>query len=334
MRQVLKHLAESKPSVAVMDLLLSSWMRLVILLKPLDAFDAKVTVIVPAHNVDPYIEQTLLSLQAQKYKHLRVILVDDQSTDETFLRASRLLPKLDLLLIKGTQEGPGGARNRGLSLVSETDFVLFLDGDDVLAPGAISNMVRLAKKYDADMVNGQSMKFLGLAAFPRRDTRFLYRGKSKELHTLESKPGMIYDSAVCNKLISWKFWTQHSLSWPVGVYFEDLILAAEIFTRGAKTLLTSRIVFFWRVRVRNTNSITQTHQDLRTLRDRVSAARATSSLMKNALLEGRISSKTVEVFQQKLLLHDLPIYEKHHLSPTGEAKNLLDELAALAGASK
>jgi CDP-glycerol glycerophosphotransferase len=307
---------------------------LVILFKPLDALDAQVTVIVPAYNVDPYIKQTLLSLQAQKYKHLRVILVDDQSTDETFLRASRLLPKLDLLLVKGTQEGPGGARNRGLSLVSETDYVLFLDGDDVLAPGAISNMVRLAKKYDADMVNGQSMKFLGIAVFPRPDTRFLYRGTTHEVHTLESKPEMIYDSTPWNKLIRWDFWTENELSWPVGVYFEDLILSANIFTLGAKTVLTARIVYFWRVRVRRKKSITQTHQDLRTLRDRVGAARAVTELMQNALREGRISKVAVETFQQKLLNHDLLIYKKQYPSPSGEAKELLDELSVLAGAPK
>jgi hypothetical protein len=195
-------------------------------------------------------------------------------------------------------------------------------------------MVRLAQKYNADMVNGQSMKFLGIALFPRSDTRFLYKGKSPELHTLESKPGMIYDSAVCNKLISWKFWVQHSLAWPTGVYFEDLILAGELFTLGAKTLLIPRIIFFWRVRVRGNKSITQTHQDLRTLRDRVGAAHKVTELMHDALRAGRISNTTVEIFQQKLLNHDLPLYAKQHSSPSREAKELLDELATLAGAPK
>jgi CDP-glycerol glycerophosphotransferase len=334
MRQALKFLAESRPSVVLMDAFLAIWLRLVGLLKPLDNSHYKVTVVVPAYNVEKYIEQTLRSVQAQKYSNLRVIVVDDQSTDETFLRASRFLTKLDLILVKGSQEGPGGARNLGVSSISETDYLLFLDGDDVMAPGAISGMVRLAQKYSADMVNGQSVKFLGLALFPRKDTRFLYRGTTDELHTIESKPGMIYDSAVCNKLISWKFWIKHSLSWPVGVYFEDLILAAEIFTLGAKTALTPSIVHFWRVRVRTNKSITQTHHDVRTLRDRVSAARAATTIMQNALRAGRISTSTVGVFQQKLLHHDLPLYIDKHPSPSGEAKDLLDELAKLAGASK
>lgn len=303
-------------------------------LKPWDNLHLRVSVVVPAYNVERYIEQALRSLQAQKYLNLRVIVVDDQSTDRTFVKIAKFQKKLDLVLVKGKHEGLGAARNLGLSMVKDTDYILFLDGDDVLAPGAISRMVRLAQKYDADMVNGQSIKFLGLALVPRRDTRLLYRGITEQLHTLESKPEMIYDSTPWNKLISWDFWRGHGLSWPTGVYFEDLIVSAKIFTLGAKTVLTPRIVYLWRVRVGGEKSITQTHQDLRTLRDRVGAARVATSLMKNAVRVGRVSSETVKVFQQKLLTHDLPLYVKQHPDPTGEAKELLDELALLAGASK
>ena len=334
MSRALKFLAKSPPSVALMEVLLASWLRMVKVIKPWDNLHFRVSVVVPAHNVEGFISQTLRSLQAQKYFNLQVIVVDDCSTDRTFIRASKFLKKMDLILVKGSHEGPGAARNRGLALIKDTDYVLFLDGDDVLAPGAISRMVRLARKYDSDMVNGQSVRFLGLALFPRRDTRFLYRGITEQLHTLESKPEMIYDSTPWNKLISWDFWKGHGISWPTGVYFEDLIVSAKIFTLGAKTVLTPRIVYLWRVRAGGVKSITQTHEDLRTLRDRVGAARVVTSLMEDAFRMGRISSGTVKVFQQKLESHDLPLYLMQYPDPTGEAKKLLSELATLAGVYK
>ena len=62
MRRVLKRLAESRPSVVVMEWLLALWLNLVSLLKPLDKFDVKVTVVVPAFNMEAFIVQSMRSL--------------------------------------------------------------------------------------------------------------------------------------------------------------------------------------------------------------------------------------------------------------------------------
>lgn len=331
MRRVLKRLAESRPSVVVMEWLLALWLNLVSLLKPLDKFAVKVTVVVPAFNVEAFIAQAMRSLAAQRYKNLRVILVDDHCTDRSIEKARPFEKRFDLTIVRGTHDGLGAARNTGVDQVGETDYIIFLDSDDVMVPGTVSKLARLAQKFGADMVNGQSAKFVGLGIFPRRDTRFLYQGRREELLTLEAEPKMIYDSTPWNKLISWEFWKANKLSWPLHVYFEDLIVSSKIMTLGAKIVLTPKIIYLWRVRVNAERSITQTHAEIRTLRDRVSAARIATANMQEALAAGRISHKTVEAFQEKLRSHDLNIYLPHYPNPTGEAKKLMDEFAKLAG---
>lgn len=331
MRRVLKRLAESAPSVVVMEWLLALWLNLVSLLKPLDRFDVKVTVVVPAFNMEAFIVQSMRSLAAQRYKNMRVILVDDHCTDRTVELARPFEKRFDLTIVRGTADGLGAARNTGVDQISQTDYLIFLDSDDVMTPGTLSKLARLAHKFGADMVNGQSAKFVGLGIFPRPDTRFLYQGRREELLTLEAEPKMIYDSTPWNKLISWDFWKTNQLSWPLHVYFEDLILSSKIMALGAKVVLTPKIIYLWRVRVNTAKSITQTHAEIRTLRDRVSAARIATANLQEALAAGRITQPTFEAFQEKLRSHDLKIYLPHYPNPTGEAKELMDEFALLAG---
>lgn len=331
MRRVLKRLAESAPSVVLMEWLLALWLNLISLLKPIDKFEAKVTVVVPAFNMEAFIVQSMRSLVAQRYQNLKVILVDDHCTDRTVELAKPFQKRIDLTIVRGTADGLGAARNTGVEQITETDYLIFLDSDDVMVPGTISKLARLARKFGADMVNGQSAKFVGLGIFPRPDTRFLYQGRREELLTLESEPRMIYDSTPWNKLISWDFWKTNRLSWPLHVYFEDLILSSKIMALGAKVVLTPKIIYLWRVRVNAARSITQTHAEIRTLRDRVSAARIATDNLKEALAAGRITQPTLDALQEKLRKHDLEIYLPHFPNPTGEAKELMDEFKTLAG---
>lgn len=329
----MKRLAESRPSVVVMEWLLALWLNLVSLLKPLDKFPAKVTVVIPAFNVERFIAQAMRSVAAQRYKNLSVILVDDHCTDKSIEKAKPFEKRFDLTIVRGSHDGLGAARNTGVAQIGDTDYLIFLDSDDVMVPGTISKLARLAQKFGADLVNGQSAKFVGLGLFPRRDTRFLYKGRREELLTLESEPKMIYDSTPWNKLISWDFWKVNKLSWPLHVYFEDLILSSKMMTLGAKVVLTPKIIYLWRVRVNAERSITQTHAEIRTLRDRVSAARIATANMQEAMAKGTITQPTFDAFREKLRTHDLPIYLPHYPNPSGEAKELMDEFMALAGAN-
>ena len=43
------------------------------------------SVIVPAYNAEPYLEQCILSIKGQSYSDIQIILVDDGSTDRTGL---------------------------------------------------------------------------------------------------------------------------------------------------------------------------------------------------------------------------------------------------------
>lgn len=100
---------------------------------------SSVTVIVPAYNIAPYIDECIGSVMMQSTDDWVCIIVDDGSTDGT---AEKLSGYQDprIKVISQTNSGVSVARNAGLASVS-TPFVMFLDGDDILQPQALERLL-------------------------------------------------------------------------------------------------------------------------------------------------------------------------------------------------
>jgi len=92
----------------------------------------RVSVIVPAYNVAPYIRQAVESALRQTLASLEVIVVDDGSTDGTVAQLSGLAdPRLRL--IEQRHAGVCASRNTGVGLAC-APYIGFLDGDDLWLP--------------------------------------------------------------------------------------------------------------------------------------------------------------------------------------------------------
>ena len=109
---------------------------------------------IPVYNGSSYIEQALNSVYLQgDSSWLQVVVVDDCSTDDTVEVVKRWLLERDFPEhVKFEQLSQNGgvsaARNKILDLV-DTDYVLFLDADDVLLPGCLMPFQELlARNFD------------------------------------------------------------------------------------------------------------------------------------------------------------------------------------------
>ena len=109
------------------------------------------SVIVPAYNVAPYIEQAIRSVLTQTTSDLEVIVVDDGSTDTT-ARAVESIQDDRLTMIRKENGGCASARNAGFA-ASSGEFVAFLDGDDYWLPNMIERQMELfGNLLDVDLV--------------------------------------------------------------------------------------------------------------------------------------------------------------------------------------
>ena len=87
-----------------------------------------VSVIMPAYNAENTIENSILSVLAQSYDNIELIIVNDGSKDKT----ADVCQGFDddrIVYIYQDNQGPSGARNTGLKLCRGS-FVCFVDSDD------------------------------------------------------------------------------------------------------------------------------------------------------------------------------------------------------------
>ena len=108
-----------------------------------------VSVIMPAYNVERYLNEAIDSVLAQTYTDFELVIVDDGSTDGSRAMAERYRARHPDRVVVVSQENRGlaGARNAALRVASGQVFAL-LDSDDGWAPTFLEAQMRLLDAHD------------------------------------------------------------------------------------------------------------------------------------------------------------------------------------------
>jgi len=123
----------------------------------------RVSVIIPSYNYGRFLPSSIGSALSQQGVEVEVVVVDDCSTDDTrqvlaTLRADE--PRL-VVVHNETNHGPCVAFNDGLA-VATGEFVVRLDADDLLTPGALTRATRLFDEFpEVGLVYGHPVHFHG-----------------------------------------------------------------------------------------------------------------------------------------------------------------------------
>jgi hypothetical protein len=100
-----------------------------------------VSIVINNYNYARYLATAIDSALAQTWHPLEVIVVDDGSTDDSWAVIERYGDRVQA--IRQANGGQGAAYNAGFA-ASRGEWVLFLDADDALDPGAVACMLSLA----------------------------------------------------------------------------------------------------------------------------------------------------------------------------------------------
>lgn len=112
-----------------------------------------VSVVMPAYNMERYIEQAIRSVMSQTYSCWEMIVVDDGSSDAT-RDIIQMLAKEDSriqLVCNAENCGAAASRNRAFGMCKGR-YIALLDSDDLWLPEKLERQVQLAQATGADIV--------------------------------------------------------------------------------------------------------------------------------------------------------------------------------------
>lgn len=110
------------------------------------------TLIINNYNNSEYLDECLLSVANQTKLPDEIIIVDDNSTDNSFeiINNFRLL-SFKTIIKNSKNMGISYSRNIAIDLTS-SDYILFLDSDDVLFPDSIENIKKFLTTESPDLI--------------------------------------------------------------------------------------------------------------------------------------------------------------------------------------
>lgn len=157
--------------------------------------EMKISVIIPAHNEEKYIEKCLSSLLNQTYRNYEIIVVNDGSTDRTE-KIVKLFQKKDKrikLLSFDKGHSAAFARNRGAE-IAKGEILVFVDADQFVKRDFLK---RIAKNFQNKKIHalvgkvfGASRTFIGKCYAARKWLFWITRQNKKQILT-KDKPGVI-----------------------------------------------------------------------------------------------------------------------------------------------
>lgn len=112
----------------------------------------KVSIVVPVHNVEKYLEKCLNSIVNQTFKDIEIILVDDGSTDSSLDICYSFAENDNRIIIRHNEGlGVSEARNIGIKLATG-EYIVFVDSDDWLELNMIEKMYKIAKDSNSEII--------------------------------------------------------------------------------------------------------------------------------------------------------------------------------------
>lgn len=208
------------------------------------------SVIVPAYKVQAYLPACLESVLSQSYQDLEVIAVDDYSPDgcgaviEEFAARDARVRAVRL----PENGGLGRARNAGMA-EARGDYLLFLDGDDVLAPHALRSVAdRLKETGEPDVLVYDYARLYWTGETVRNKAAEHLAEEGRAPFRLEDRPGLLRLLMVAwNKAYRREFVHGERFSFPPGLY-EDTPWTYPVLMTARTVATLDRVCVHYRQR--------------------------------------------------------------------------------------
>jgi glycosyltransferase involved in cell wall biosynthesis len=271
----------------------------------------RVSVVVITYNDAEHVAAAVASALAQGAEVGEVLVVDDCSTDATAeVLAAIDDPRVRVLSRTVNSGGCGTPRNDGIAAAA-LPYVMFLDSDDLLPPGAVDALLPPTDSYDADVVAGRAVRReLPGGAESVWAPKLYDRAAGATLpgsllRGIAEHPELLTDTLSVNKLYRTAFLRRNSLAFPDGAFhYEDFVFTARVHAARPRIAFTDALVYIWQVRRQAQKlSISLRRADIGNWQQRIAAHRGVVDTFRDAGERGLAAAA-----QAKFLDYDVPMY--------------------------
>lgn len=226
-----------------------------------------VSIIIPVFNIEKYVERCIASVMAQRWRNLECLIINDFSTDDSMKLVQKMLDHY---------EGPISFRvihhekNRGLSAARNTgtqeacgDYILYLDGDDMLMADSVSLLMAPLLHRSLDLV-------IGNYSVPAPDgtkndylPMTLDDGIIVDRQTIQSSYYSCWYVMAWNKIIRKNFLLENKIRFKEGAIHEDDIWSFEVACLACSMGVVHQNTYFYNIRPSSLNTRSHAERPLR-----------------------------------------------------------------------
>jgi CDP-glycerol glycerophosphotransferase len=273
-----------------------------------------VTIVLITFDDAGRLPRAVRSVQRQTRADWELVVVDDASTDGTPELVAALAAADDRIRPVRLATNSGGCavpRNAGIDAARGT-YVMFLDSDDELAPGAVASLVGTAERTGADVVSGRLRRYHVQHGTYGQWYDHVY-ARHRVLADVADEPDLLFDTVVVNTCFRTAFLHDEALRFPVGMHYEDLPFMTEAYAAAARIALVPDLVYTWYVDEPGDarTSITASRLRIDNVRDRIAAHRRTDEVLRRRSRADLVAHK-----DHKFLRHDLRLYLRDLVAAT------------------
>lgn len=227
-------------------------------------YKVKISIIVPLYKAEPYIQECNLSIQAQTYKNIEVIFVDDGSPDRSGIIADSLSREYNnIKVIHKSNGGASSARNAGVEM-SNGEYLLFVDSDDFLrSHDSLERIVTCAAQNNfPDIVGFNIMYYYPSSNHYKKWVEYdtnITNANDKDILIQELVKTGTLPVSPCGKLIKREYYLQSRISFIEGTIAEDIPWTIKLFEMASTICFMSEYHYCYRQEV--ATSVTGNHTD-------------------------------------------------------------------------
>lgn len=207
-----------------------------------------VSIIIPVYNVEKFVKKSILSAMNQTYQNLEIVVVNDGSTDNSGKICHELEKEDNRVKVYDKKNGGvSSARNFGVKQATG-EYLMFLDGDDILTTNAVEGLLEIIQKENADICIGKGITVsenANINSEPIPQNKFI-----KEFNAEEAIANALYEtefSLSCNMKL-YKKSTFKNISFPTGKTFEDLATIYKVFLNCNKIVYIKFYMYYYILR--------------------------------------------------------------------------------------